>query len=146
MPSMTLIMSTIFFADSLISPIVLTTSDTTAPPLTAISDADTARLFACRALSAFCLTVDVNSSIDDAVSSSELACCSVRDDRSRLPDAICVDALAIVSDACLICIIDEDSISCIRFMEYSRLVSSLFFVVTVMVRSPSAIPSTTVAA
>jgi len=37
------------------------------------------------------------SSIDDAVSSSELACCSVRDDRSRLPPAIWPDAAVMVS-------------------------------------------------
>jgi hypothetical protein len=50
-----------------------------------------------RALSAFCLTVEVSSSIDDAVSSSELACCSVREDRSWLPAAIWPDAVAMVS-------------------------------------------------
>jgi hypothetical protein len=48
-------------------------------------------------LSAFCRTVLVSSSIDDAVSSSELACSSVRDDRSRLPLAISADAVAMVS-------------------------------------------------
>jgi hypothetical protein len=48
-------------------------------------------------LSAFCLTVEVSSSIDDAVSSSELACCSVRLDKSRLPAAIWLDAVAIMS-------------------------------------------------
>src|SRR5471030_536260 len=57
------------------------------------------QLIAWRALSAFCLTVEVNSSIDDAVSSSELACCSVRDDKSRLPAAIWLDALAMLSVA-----------------------------------------------
>jgi hypothetical protein len=50
-----------------------------------------------RALPAFCLTVDVSSSIDAAVSSSELACISVRADRSMLPVAIWSDAAAIVS-------------------------------------------------
>jgi hypothetical protein len=43
------------------------------------------------------LTVAVNCSIDAAVSSSELACSSVRDDRSRLPAAICAEAVAIAS-------------------------------------------------
>ncbi|QJD90896.1 hypothetical protein HH213_12885 [Duganella dendranthematis] len=43
------------------------------------------------------MTVLVSSSIDDAVSSSALACSSVRDDRSRLPAAISVDAVVIVS-------------------------------------------------
>ena len=46
-------------------------------------------------MSAFWRTVDVSSSIDDAVSSSEPACCSVRDDRSRLPLAISLAAPAI---------------------------------------------------
>ncbi len=41
-----------------------------------------------RALSALCLTVLVSSSMDAAVSSSELACSSVRDDSSWLPAAI----------------------------------------------------------
>src|SRR3546814_8375302 len=70
MPSMTLMMSTIFLLDSLIADIVVTTSDTTCPPLRATSDAPTASWLAWRAFSAFCLTVLVNSSIDEAVSSS----------------------------------------------------------------------------
>jgi hypothetical protein len=37
----------------------------------------------------------VSSSIDEAVSSSVLACCSVRDDRSRLPLAIWPAALMV---------------------------------------------------
>ena len=97
MPSITLMMSTIFFDDSLIAPIVPTTCDTTAPPLSATSDADEANWLAWRAFSSFCATVDVNCSIDAAVSSSELACSSVRDDRSRLPAAIWLDAVAMVS-------------------------------------------------
>ncbi len=76
---------------------VSTTSDTTAPPLIATSEAVTASPLAWRALSAFCFTVEVSSSIDEAVSSSELACSSVRDDRSALPEAICCEAVAIVS-------------------------------------------------
>ena len=50
-----------------------------------------------RALSAFCLTVEVSSSIEAAVSSSELACSSVREDRSWLPAAIWPEAVAMVS-------------------------------------------------
>ena len=76
---------------------VSTTCDTTSPPLRATSDADAASWLAWRALSAFCFTVEVSSSIDEAVSSSELACCSVRDDRSRLPAAISREAVAMVS-------------------------------------------------
>ena len=52
-----------------------------------------------RALAAFCLTVLVSSSIEAAVCSSELACTSVRCDRSRLPEAISCDAALIVSAA-----------------------------------------------
>ena len=53
-------------------------------PCSAWSRAATASWLAWRALSAFCLTVLVISSIDDAVSSSEEACSSVRCDRSRV--------------------------------------------------------------
>ena len=56
-----------------------------------------ASVLAWRAFSAFSLTVEVNSSIEEAVSSRELACCSVRDDRSMLPAATCADAVAIAS-------------------------------------------------
>ncbi|MNQ08466.1 hypothetical protein D3C85_212650 [compost metagenome] len=97
MPSITPMMSTIFLDEALIEPIVSTTCDTTAPPFTATSEAETASWFACRALSAFCFTVEVSSSIDAAVCSSELACSSVRDDRSWLPEAICPEAVAMVS-------------------------------------------------
>ncbi|TGU15459.1 hypothetical protein EN796_033205, partial [Mesorhizobium sp. M2D.F.Ca.ET.153.01.1.1] len=38
--------------------------------------------------SAFCFTVEVSSSIEAAVSSRLAACCSVRRDRSLLPEAI----------------------------------------------------------
>ena len=97
MPSMTEMMSTILREESLMASMVCTTLSTTAPPFTATPEALSASWFACWALSAFCRTVDVSSSIDDAVSSSELACSSVREDRSRLPLAICDDAVAIVS-------------------------------------------------
>src|SRR5207253_1254472 len=66
MPSMTEMMSTILRDDVLMAPIVSTTCATTAPPLRATSDAVAARPLAWRALSAFCLTVDVISSIEDA--------------------------------------------------------------------------------
>jgi hypothetical protein len=47
-------------------------------------------------LSAFCFTVEVSSSIAEAVFSSELACSSVREDRSMLPAAISRDAVVMV--------------------------------------------------
>ncbi len=90
-------MSTILREEALIAPMVPTTSATTLPPLTATLEADTASWLAWRALSAFCLTVEVSSSIEAAVSSSELACCSVREDKSWLPAAIWLEAVAMVS-------------------------------------------------
>ena len=72
-----------------------TTWPTTAPPLTATSRAPTAPAgWPGCALSAFCFTVLVSSSIEEAVSSSELACSSVRCDRSALPAAIWPEAVA----------------------------------------------------
>ena len=62
MPSITPMMSTIFLDDVLIAPMVCTTCDTTLPPRTATLEAETASWLAWRALSAFCLTVEVNSS------------------------------------------------------------------------------------
>ena len=50
---------------------------------------------ACCALSVFCLTVEVSSSMLAAVSSSDAACCSVRWLRSVLPVAISLAALPI---------------------------------------------------
>ena len=63
MPSMTLMMSTIFFELSLIEAMVCTTSSTTLPPLTAMSEALAASWLACLAFSAFCRTVEVSSSM-----------------------------------------------------------------------------------
>ncbi len=97
MPSMTPIMSLILLDDAWISSIVSTTWWMTSPPRAATPDADSASLLAWRALSAFWRTVEVSSSIDDAVSSSAPACCSVRLDRSRLPAATCSAATAMVS-------------------------------------------------
>jgi hypothetical protein len=59
--------------------------------------APSASWFACLALSAFCLTAVPSCSIDAVVSSSADACFSVRADRSRLPCAIWVDAVAMLS-------------------------------------------------
>ena len=73
---------------------VSTTWPTTSPPLTATPEALSASWLACLALSAFCLTVDDNSSMEAAVSSSAEACSSVRWLRSWLPWAICAEAVA----------------------------------------------------
>ena len=95
-PSITLIMSTILRDEVLIASIVVTTWCTTSPPSLAIAEADAASWFACRAFSAFCFTVEVSCSMAEAVSSSEPACCSVREERSRLPEAISLEARAMV--------------------------------------------------
>ena len=87
-PSITLIMSAIFFELSAISCIVFTTPSTTLPPCWAVSEALCASCEAWRALSAFCFTVAVSCSMLAAVSSSADACCSVREERSVLPAAI----------------------------------------------------------
>ena len=97
MPSMTLMMSAILLDALSIASMVRITSPITSPPRTALSEALTAICLAWRALSEFCRTVAVSSSMAEAVSSSEPACCSVRADRSRLPAAISVEAVLMVS-------------------------------------------------
>ncbi len=97
MPSITPMMSAIFLLDALISLIVATTRCTTWPPLPATSAAAAASWPAARELSALCWTVVVICCIEAAVSCNALACCSVRLDRSWLPDAICDDAVAMPS-------------------------------------------------
>ncbi len=70
---MTLMMSLIFLELSLMPFMVSTTWATTSPPWTATVLALCASLLACRALSAFCLTIELSCSMEAAVSSSELA-------------------------------------------------------------------------
>ena len=119
MPSITPMMSTILRDDALIEPMVSTTcadhAAALAPPLPRPT---TASWLAWRALSAFCLTVEVSSSIEAAVSSSELACCSVRDDRSRLPVAIC--ALAVDTFATTPCTCCSDACRAVRMPSIAR--------------------------
>jgi hypothetical protein len=118
---------------------VPTTSATTLPPLTATLEADTASWLAWRALSAFCLTVLVSSSIDAAVSSRELACSSVRDDKSWLPAAIWLDAVAMVSVPWRT---SPTTLARLSFMSLSACiswpVSSLLLTSMSLVRSPAA--------
>ena len=71
-------MSEIFFDETVTSCIVVTTLLTTSPPFCAVTEALPASALACFACSAFWRTVVVNSSSVEAVSSSELACSSVR--------------------------------------------------------------------
>ena len=97
MPSMTPMMSTILCDEVLISFMVSTTWATTAPPRAATAEAASAMSLAVRAWSAFWLTVLLSSSVAEAVSSSELACCSVRCERSSVPAATWLEALAIES-------------------------------------------------
>ena len=89
MPSITPMISVTVREAVLISRMVRTTSDTTVPPCCATSEALSASWQAWPALSAFCRTIEVICSMLAAVCCSELACCSVRCDRSALPAAIC---------------------------------------------------------
>ncbi|OIQ65869.1 hypothetical protein GALL_525680 [mine drainage metagenome] len=104
MPSITEMMSSIFLALLLIALMVLTTSDTTLPPLTAIPEAAIASWLACLAFSALFFTVEASCSMLAAVSSSDEACCSVRLERSLLPEAISPAAVLMVSPDSRTCI------------------------------------------
>ncbi len=136
-PSITPMMSAIFLLLSWMPAMVSTTRPTTSPPLTAMSEALTASVLACRALSAFCFTMPVSCSMLDAVSSSDEACCSVRCDRSALPAAICCVALAIASDPVRTWPTMPCRLSCIRCRASSmRPVSSARSTWIACVRSP----------
>ena len=115
-PSITEIMSSIFLALALIALIVLTTSPTALPPLTATPEAAIASWLACFALSAFCFTVDESWSILEAVFSKLAAWSSVRRDRSALPCAISLAAVLIDSADCLTVTIGFTIISRVSFM------------------------------
>src|SRR5450830_1224505 len=131
--------STIFRDESLIAAMVSTTCKTTVPPSTATVDAAFASVFACLALSEFCFTVLVNSSIDEAVSSSAPACCSVRDDKSILPVAISEDAVAMASVPWRISVHITSKLFAIVFMELINcLISSLPETSIRCVKSPAA--------
>ena len=97
MPSITLMISPILRELSVMPAIFSTTSLTTSPPRAATLDASFASSDAVAALSAFCVTVLVSSSMLAAVCCNDAACSSVRLDRSRLPAAISFDATVIVS-------------------------------------------------
>ena len=124
MPSITLMMSTMRVAEVLMASMVCTTLATTAPPLPATSAAEITISLACRALTAFWLTVAVSSSIEAAVCSSELACDSVRADRSTLPLAISEEARAMVSALRRISPMVLANWVCMLFMPKKMLLSS----------------------
>ena len=105
-----------------------------------VADACAASWLAWRALSAFWRTVAVSSSIDEAVSSSELTCSSVRADKSRLPAAICVEAVAIVSVPARTRATMLARLSCIDFIANSRLCRSRGSSSIATVRLPAAMP------
>jgi hypothetical protein len=96
MPSWGGDMSEIFFDAVVISSIVRTTSPTTTPPRTATSEAPIASWLACFAFSLFCFTVEVSSSMLEAVSCRLADCSSVRCDRSVLPLAISLAAVSMM--------------------------------------------------
>jgi len=114
------------------------TCPTTAPPLLATSDAVLASTLASRAFSAFLRTVLVISSIEEAVSSSELACCSVRSDRSLLPVEISSAARETVSESWRTEDTTEVSDTCMRCRADSTLAVSLGATFSLPVRSPPA--------
>ncbi len=101
MPSMTEMISAIFFDEASMADMVVTTWPTTSPPCEATPCAPMASWLAWRACSAFWRTVEVSSSIEAAVSSRLAACCSVRRDRSLLPEAISPAAELIARLDCL---------------------------------------------
>src|SRR5471030_535185 len=88
--------------------------------LEATDEALKASWLAWRALSAFCRTVEVISSSEEAVSSRLPAWCSVRRDRSRLPAAICSLAVAIELLPSRTPRTVADSLSCILARPVSR--------------------------
>ncbi len=94
MPSITPMMSAIFWLDDWMPFMVCTTWLTTSPPRAATLEAALASWLACWALSALVRTVPAISSTAAAVSSRLEACSSVRPLRSVLPWAICVEAVA----------------------------------------------------
>ena len=100
MPSMTPMMSAILWLLSVMLRMLSTTSPTTSPPCWATCEALRASWLACRALSAFWRTVDESCSIEAAVSSSALACSSVREDRSVVP--LEISSLAVATDSALL--------------------------------------------
>jgi len=137
MPSITPVMSDTLREDASMEPMVCTTCSTTAPPLRATSEADCARALAWRALSAFCFTLEVISSIEAAVCSSALAWDSVRADRSWLPAAICCEALAMCSVPLRTFCTMRCRLSCMACMSRIRLEWSPARVATATDRLPS---------
>ena len=75
-----------------------TTCSIELPPWRAFTAQLSARLRAWSAFSAFCLTVEVSSSMVEAVSARAAACCSVREASSVLP-ALMVSAAVFTSSA-----------------------------------------------
>ena len=97
MPSITPMMSAILWLLASMSRMVCTTCPTTPPACSATCVALRASWLACWALSAFWRTVEPSCSMEAAVCSSALAWLSVRPDRSWLPWAISLLAVATLS-------------------------------------------------
>ncbi len=141
---MTVMISLILFELSVMVCMVSTTSQTICPPLRAFCAAVFASVLASRALSALRFTVEVNSSMLAAVSTTAADCSSVRDARSVLPMEICEDAEATYTTDSLIWVISSRSL---RFMvaiaALRRPSSSVELASISAVRSPAAIRSAT---
>ena len=144
MASMTFVISAILREASEMSCMVCTTRATDLPPSTAEAEAAEATLLACWAVSAFVRTVAVSSSIEAAVSSRLLACCSVRWLRSRLPEAISLDPVAMESLLWRTRPMISRSLSFMLLMAESNWAGSSLPCTTMLaVRSPCATVSTT---
>ena len=145
MPSMVPMMSEIFLLATLISSMVVTTWPTTSPPRVAAATADCTSWLAVRADSAVWRTVPVSSLIDDAAFCRLLAVCSVRWLRSRLPVAISELAVPMLSTELRTVPMVEASRWRMRSVSWmSAPISSLRLLLTLTLRSPSAMAPTAV--
>lgn len=133
------VISAILAELALMSVIVSTIRPTAELPRCATSDALLARPLACCALSAFRRTVEVSCSMLDAVSCNDAACCSVRDDRSWLPDAISPAPVATLPDAVRTSEIRRIRFACMSRIEASTLPAGAAPVVASAPRLPAAI-------
>jgi hypothetical protein len=97
MPSITPMMSAIFFELPMMASMVATTWPTTSPPRSAAALAEPASSDALRAVSELFCSVEVSSSIEAAVCCRLAACSPVRWLRSALPGAIWWEPVALES-------------------------------------------------
>ncbi len=142
MPSITETISAMRRELSEIRAMVSTTWPTATPPRSATPRLSAARPLAWCACSVFCLTAVASSSMEAAVSSSEAACSSVRDDRLVLPEAISAAPVLISVTLRRTSATVRVRLSCMRLSAVNRTPISLSeFTATRWVRSPDAMRS-----